>query len=44
MALYLVVLIAGGIQIITLRNVDSPTTYIVGLSPLLGLAREIFPD
>ena len=37
-------MIAGGIQIITSRNVDSRTTYIVGVSLLLGLAREIFPD
>jgi NCS2 family nucleobase:cation symporter-2 len=37
-------MIAGGIQIITSRNVDSRTTYVVGVSLLLGLAREIFPD
>jgi len=36
-------MIAGGIQIITSRNVDSRTTYVVGVSLLLGLAREIFP-
>jgi NCS2 family nucleobase:cation symporter-2 len=37
-------MIAGGIQIITSRNVDSRTTYVVAVSLLLGLAREIFPD
>ena len=37
-------MIAGGIQIITSRNVDSRTTYVVGMSLLLGLAREIFPE
>ena len=37
-------MIAGGIQIITSRNVDSRTTYVVGVSLLLGLAREVFPD
>jgi NCS2 family nucleobase:cation symporter-2 len=37
-------MIAGGIQIITSRNIDSRTTYVVGVSLLLGLAREIFPD
>jgi len=37
-------IIAGGIQIITSRNVDSRTTYVVGVSLLLGLAREVFPD
>ncbi len=36
-------MIAGGIQIIVSRNVDSRTTYVVGVSMLLGLAREIFP-
>ncbi|MBV8120824.1 MAG: xanthine/uracil/vitamin C permease [Alphaproteobacteria bacterium] len=37
-------MIAGGIQIITSRNIDSRNTYVVGVSLLLGLAREIFPD
>jgi NCS2 family nucleobase:cation symporter-2 len=37
-------MIAGGIQLITSRNVDSRTTYVVGVSLLLGLAREIFPE
>jgi NCS2 family nucleobase:cation symporter-2 len=37
-------MIAGGIQIITSRNIDSRTTYVVGVSLLLGLAREVFPD
>jgi NCS2 family nucleobase:cation symporter-2 len=37
-------MISGGIQIITSRNVDSRTTYVVGVSLLLGLVREIFPD
>ena len=36
-------MIAGGIQIITSRNLDSRTTYVVGVSLLLGLAREVFP-
>ena len=37
-------MIAGGIQIIVSRNLDNRTTYVVGVSMLLGLAREIFPD
>jgi NCS2 family nucleobase:cation symporter-2 len=37
-------MIAGGIQIIASRNVDSRTTYVVEVSLLLGLPREIFPD
>src|SRR5215472_12875417 len=36
-------MIAGGIQIIISRNLDSRATYIVGVSLLLGLSREIFP-
>jgi xanthine/uracil permease len=36
-------MIAGGVQIIVSRNVDSRATYVVGVSLLLGLAREIFP-
>jgi NCS2 family nucleobase:cation symporter-2 len=36
-------MIAGGIQIIVSRNVDSRGTCVVGVSLLLGLAREIFP-
>jgi NCS2 family nucleobase:cation symporter-2 len=36
-------MIAGGIQIIVSRNLDSRTTYVVGVSMLLGLAREVFP-
>jgi len=36
-------MIAGGIQIIVSRNIDSRATYVVGVSLLLGLAREIFP-
>jgi len=34
-------MIAGGIQIITSRNVDSRTTYVVGVSLLLGLKRSL---
>jgi xanthine permease XanP len=37
-------MIAGGIQIIVSRNIDNRTTYVVGVSMLLGLAREIFPS
>jgi NCS2 family nucleobase:cation symporter-2 len=37
-------MIAGGIQIITSRNLDTRTTYVVGVSLLLGLAREVFPE
>ncbi|MFL5268506.1 MAG: uracil-xanthine permease family protein [Stellaceae bacterium] len=37
-------MIAGGIQIIVSRNIDNRTTYVVGVSMLLGLAREIFPN
>ena len=36
-------MIAGGIQIIVSRSIDSRVTYIVGVSLLLGLSREIFP-
>src|SRR5436853_6105330 len=36
-------MIAGGIQIIVSRNIDSRATYVVGVSLLLGLAREVFP-
>jgi len=36
-------MIAGGIQIIVSRSIDSRATYVVGVSLLLGLAREIFP-
>jgi len=36
-------MIVGGIQIIVSRNVDNRGTYVVGVSLLLGLAREIFP-
>jgi NCS2 family nucleobase:cation symporter-2 len=36
-------MIAGGVQIIVSRNVDSRATYVVGVLLLLGLAREIFP-
>src|SRR6516162_1481060 len=36
-------MIAGGIQIITSRNVDSRITYVVGVSLLLGLARRYSP-
>jgi NCS2 family nucleobase:cation symporter-2 len=34
-------MIVGGIQIITSRNVDSRTTYVVGVSLLLGLKRSL---
>jgi NCS2 family nucleobase:cation symporter-2 len=37
-------MIAGGIQIILSRSIDSRATYVVGVSLLLGLAREIFPS
>jgi xanthine/uracil permease len=36
-------MIAGGIQIILSRSIDTRATYVVGVSLLLGLAREIFP-
>jgi NCS2 family nucleobase:cation symporter-2 len=36
-------MIAGGVQIIVSRNLDSRATYVVGVSLLLGLAREVFP-
>jgi|SRR5271165_5467200 len=36
-------MIAGGIQIIVSRSIDSRATYVVGVSLLLGLSREIFP-
>jgi xanthine permease XanP len=37
-------MIAGGIQIILSRSIDSRATYVVGVSLLLGLSREIFPE
>ena len=36
-------MIAGGIQIIVSRNVDSRTTFVVGPALLIGLSRELFP-
>ena len=36
-------MIAGGVQIIVVRDLASRATYVVGVSLLLGLAREIFP-
>src|SRR5271170_2628292 len=36
-------MIAGGIQIIVSRSIDSRATYVIGVSLLLGLSREIFP-
>ena len=36
-------MIAGGIQIIVSRSIDSRATYVVGVSLLLGLSRQIFP-
>jgi len=36
-------MIAGGIQVMVSRNVDSRVTYIIGFSLLLGLSREVFP-
>jgi NCS2 family nucleobase:cation symporter-2 len=36
-------MIAGGIQIIVSRNIDIRATYVIGVSLLLGLAREVFP-
>jgi NCS2 family nucleobase:cation symporter-2 len=36
-------MIAGGVQIIVSRNLDNRATYVVGVSLLLGLAREVFP-
>ena len=36
-------MIAGGIQIIVSRSIDSRAIYVVGVSLLLGLSREIFP-
>ncbi len=35
-------MIMGGIQIILSRNIDARATYVVGISLLLGLSREIF--
>jgi xanthine permease XanP len=36
-------MITGGIQVIVSRSIDSRATYVVGVSLLLGLSREIFP-
>lgn len=37
-------MIAGGVQVMVSRNVDSRVTYLIGFSLLLGLSREVFPD
>jgi NCS2 family nucleobase:cation symporter-2 len=37
-------MITGGIQIIVSRNVDTRMTYVIGLSMLLGLSRNIYKD
>jgi xanthine permease XanP len=36
-------MVTGGIQIILSRSIDSRATYVVGVSLLLGLSREVFP-
>ena len=36
-------MIAGGIQVMVSRNVDTRVTYVIGLSLLLGLSRKVFP-
>ncbi|MEM7121713.1 MAG: solute carrier family 23 protein, partial [Pseudomonadota bacterium] len=37
-------MIAGGIQIIQSRNIDTRMTFVIGVPMLLGLAREVFHD
>lgn len=37
-------MITGGIQIIVSRNVDTRMTYVIGLSMLFGLSRDIYKD
>ncbi len=36
-------MIAGGIQIMVSRNIDTRVTYVIGISLLLGLSRKVFP-
>jgi xanthine permease XanP len=36
-------MISGGIQLIVSRSIDGRATYVVGVSLLLGLSREVFP-
>ncbi len=35
-------MIAGGIEIMTSRNLDSRMTYVIGVSLLLGIARKVY--
>ena len=37
-------MIAGGIQIIQSRNIDTRMTFVIGIPMLLGLAREVYHD
>ncbi|MFO1055413.1 MAG: solute carrier family 23 protein [Dongiaceae bacterium] len=36
-------MIAGGIQIMTSRNMDARSTYVVGIAFLLAMSKEVFP-
>jgi NCS2 family nucleobase:cation symporter-2 len=36
-------MIAGGIQIMVSRNLDTRMTFVIGIALLLGLSREVFP-
>ncbi|HWP90590.1 MAG TPA: solute carrier family 23 protein [Thermodesulfobacteriota bacterium] len=36
-------MMAGGIQIMVSRNIDTRVTYVIGVSLLLGLSRKVFP-
>jgi NCS2 family nucleobase:cation symporter-2 len=37
-------MIAGGIQIMVARNIDTRMTFVVGVAMVLGLAREVYQD
>ncbi len=37
-------MIAGGIQIMVSRNIDTRMTFVIGLPMVLGLAREVYQD
>ena len=37
-------MISGGIQIMVSRNIDTRMTHVIGISMLLGLSKEVFPN
>jgi xanthine permease XanP len=37
-------MIAGGIQIMVSRNIDTRMTYVIGISLVLGLSKDVYPE